>query len=373
VPAPTASRIAALTGLRAVAALAVCVSHAAFWAGDFTPDTKGAIYARLETAVPFFFALSGFLLIRPWLLRADTPSAPPPDLRRYLGHRAWRVLPAYWTTVTVVYLIYLWRPDVARSGHGWDGYLRHLAFLQIYGVGHVHTGLPQTWSLCVEVVFYLALPLLGAALVWCARRGLPRPTVPVALFLVSLGWVAFVCATGAFGKTSRSWPPSYAMCLAAGMFVAMLVGRVRWRRRHGLACSAAAIAAFAVLLTPVAGPLDLAQPNALQGSLKLGLEALVAGLLVALFALGPGTSVASRALGGRVMVWLGEISYEYFLLHVMVMDVVVLNIFGWSLFRGHTWPIVVVTSLITVPLAWALHAGVERLHAAVRVTVGARR
>ena len=193
-------RIAALTGMRGIAALAVCVSHAAFWAGDFTPNAKGAIYARLETAVPFFFALSGFLLIRPWLARADAVAAggagttntaggagttstaggddSPPDLRRYFGHRGWRVLPAYWATVTVVYLIYLWRPDPATSGHGWGGYLRHLAFVQIYGIGHVHTGLPQTWSLCVEVVFYLLLPLLGAGLVYCARRGLPRPTVP---------------------------------------------------------------------------------------------------------------------------------------------------------------------------------------------------
>lgn len=352
------NRIPALTGLRAVAALGVCITHAAFWAGDFRPDAIGAFYARLETAVPVFFALSGFLLVRPWLSagsdgapRPAGQARPAPDVRRYFAGRAWRILPAYWTVVTVVYVIYIWRPDVSPHGQGFGGYLRHLVFVQIYGVGHVHTGLTQMWSMCVEVAFYLVLPLLAMA---AARY---RWRVPAAMVVLSVGWLLLVTATEVFGKTARSWPPGFAAAFAAGIFAALYADRIRLPRWTLLLTAAAA---YGVLLTPLAGPIDLSLPTPLQGVTKFLLEALIGGLLVGAFATG-----RSRVLGSRVMEWLGSISYEYFLLHVMVMEVVVLDIFGWSLFTGRTWPIVAVTTVITVPLAWALHAGSERLRAAV--------
>nr|WP_083773749.1 acyltransferase [Tsukamurella paurometabola] len=343
----------ALTGLRASAAFAVCVTHAAFWAGDFTPDAWGAAYARLETAVPVFFALSGYLLVRPWL----TGTA---DVRRYFAHRAWRILPAYWAVVTAVYLIYMWRSDPSDSGHGWGGYLRNMLFVQVYGVGHVHTGLAQMWSMCVEVAFYLVLPLIGIALV---RRAPRSWVVPAAMTALTAGWVALVTATELFGKTARTWPPSYAAAFAAGITVALFADRVHWTPLRRRALLAAAMLSYAVLLTPLAGPIDLALPNPGQGVLKYLLEALIGGVLVAWAASGP-----SRVLASRPMVWLGGISYEFFLIHVMVMDVVVLDLFGWSLFQGSTGPIAVVTTVLTVPLAWLLHTAVERLRRATRAT-----
>ncbi|AUN38993.1 acyltransferase family protein [Tsukamurella tyrosinosolvens] len=350
-PASRSGHVPALTGLRALAAFGVCVTHAAFWGGDFTPDALGAAYARLETAVPVFFALSGFLLVRPWI-RARAGGTPP-DVRRYAVSRAWRILPAYWAVVTVVYVIYLWRPDGSPHGHGWGDYLRHLSFTQIYGVGHVHTGLTQMWSMCVEVAFYLALPLLGLWLLRARRAW----TVPAAMVALSVGWLVLVTATEVFGKTARSWPPGFAAAFAAGMAVALLVDRVRLPRWPLLL---AAAVAYGVLLTPLAGPIDLRLPTPAQGVTKFLLEALIGGLLVAAFATGP-----SRVLGSRPMVWLGSISYEFFLIHVIVMEFVVLDLFGWSLFTGSTWPIVVVTTAITIVLSWGLHVGVERFRAAV--------
>ncbi|MCS3781409.1 peptidoglycan/LPS O-acetylase OafA/YrhL [Tsukamurella ocularis] len=339
----------------------MCVTHAAFWGGDFTPDALGAAYARLETAVPVFFALSGFLLVRPWI-RARAGGAPP-DVRRYLVARAWRVVPGYWVVVTVVYLIYLWRPDGSPHGHGWVAYLRHLTFTQIYSVGYVHTGLTQMWSMCVEVAFYLALPLLGLWLMRTRRAW----TVPAVMVAVSAAWLVLATATEIFGKTARSWPPAFAAAFAAGIVVALLVDRVRLPR---LPLLLAAAVAYAVLLTPLAGPIDLRLPTPAQGVTKFLLEALIGGLLVAAFATGP-----SRALGSRPMVWLGSISYEFFLIHVIVMEFVVLDLFGWSLFEGSTWTIVAVTTAITIVLAWGLHVGVERFRAAVTqrpAAVGAR-
>src|SRR5699024_11002297 len=102
-PAPVRHHVAALTGLRAIAALAVAGTHAFFWTGGYTDDTVGRFGARLEIGVALFFALSGYLLTRPWVraaVRAGPGRARLPGTAEYLRRRARRILPAYWVTVT---------------------------------------------------------------------------------------------------------------------------------------------------------------------------------------------------------------------------------------------------------------------------------
>jgi peptidoglycan/LPS O-acetylase OafA/YrhL len=55
------------------------------------------------------------------------------------------------------------------------------------------------------------------------------------------------------------------------------------------------------------------------------------------------------------MVWLGEISYEIFLLHVVVMAVLMNLVLRWSLFTGSLAGLYVTTLAVTIPWAWALH------------------
>ena len=56
------SRVSALTGLRAVAALLVVGTHAAFATGKLTHGYAGAIYAHLEVGVAIFFVTIGLML-----------------------------------------------------------------------------------------------------------------------------------------------------------------------------------------------------------------------------------------------------------------------------------------------------------------------
>ncbi len=58
-------RVASLTGIRAVAALLVVGTHAAYTTGKYTHGYWGLVGARMEIGVPIFFVLSGFLLFRP--------------------------------------------------------------------------------------------------------------------------------------------------------------------------------------------------------------------------------------------------------------------------------------------------------------------
>ncbi|MBJ7401387.1 acyltransferase, partial [Mycolicibacterium sp.] len=147
-------RVPSLTGVRALAAMLVVATHAAYTTGKYTHGYLGLMLSRMEIGVSIFFVLSGFLLFGPWV-RAVASGAPAPSLRRYARHRVRRIMPAYVVTVLAAYLIYHFRDAGPNPGHSWNGLLRNLTLTQIYTDGymfsHLHQGLTQMWSLAVEV------------------------------------------------------------------------------------------------------------------------------------------------------------------------------------------------------------------------------
>ena len=76
-------RVASLTGIRAVAALLVVATHAAYTTGKYIEGYFGLVCARMEMGVPIFFVLSGYLLFRPWVKSIATrrPGSVGPPLR----------------------------------------------------------------------------------------------------------------------------------------------------------------------------------------------------------------------------------------------------------------------------------------------------
>ena len=78
--------------------------------------------------------------------------------RPLLPAAALRILPAYWFALTVL-------ADLARASTGvfTGDWWRYYFFLQLYDGDTLTQGIPVTWTLCVEVTFYLALPLWAAA------------------------------------------------------------------------------------------------------------------------------------------------------------------------------------------------------------------
>src|SRR3954465_11929903 len=99
-----AERVASLTGIRAIAAILVLATHAAYTTGKYTHGYVGLVQARMEIGVPIFFVLSGFLLFRPWVKAAAT-GGDWPSVRRYGWHRVRRIMPAYAVTVVGAYVL----------------------------------------------------------------------------------------------------------------------------------------------------------------------------------------------------------------------------------------------------------------------------
>ena len=362
------SHIAALTGLRAVAALLVVGTHAAFVTGKLNHGYLGAMAARLEIGVAIFFALSGFLLFRPWVTAAaagsDAPSA-----ARYAHRRLRRVMPAYLATVLLAYGVYSVFSSGPNPGQSLAGLLRHLTLTQIYTdnylMTHLHRGLSQTWSLAVEMAFYAVLPLLAYLLVvvLCGDRWRPARLLAglAGLAAISLGWQVVLVTTDWLPNSAGMWLPAHLASFAVGMGLAVLA-------EAGVRCPATvtlplAFGAFLLVSTPVAGAVAMGPVRVWEPLIKTVLYAAVAALAVSAAGLDD-RGLADRVLASRPMVWLGEISYEIFLLHVLVMAVVLGEVLRWPLFTGSMAGLFAATLAVTLPLAWLLRRLTARVYLA---------
>jgi peptidoglycan/LPS O-acetylase OafA/YrhL len=352
-------RVASLTGIRAVAALTVVGTHAAYTTGKYTHGYWGLVGSRLEIGVPIFFVLSGFLLFRPWV-RAAATGGPPPSLSRYARHRVRRIMPAYLITVLFAYVLYHFREAGPNPGHSWLGLARNLTLTQIYCNGYLgkylHQGLTQMWSLAVEASFYVLLPLLAYVLLVliCKRQWQPNVALGAlaGLMLISPAWLILVHTDHWFPDGARLWLPTYLAWFLAGMALAVL--QAMGVRCYAFMAIPLAIISYFIASTPIAGAPTTSPASLSQALVKTGFYAAIAALAVAPLALGDQGWYA-RLLATRPMVWLGEISYEIFLIHLITMEFAMDYVVGAHVYTGSMLYLFVATLALTIPLAWLLH------------------
>ena len=341
------AHLASIDGLRATAALAVLIYHVWRYGtpGDEVQFAGVAPLMRLlPMAVVLFFALSGFLLYRPFCASVLN-GVPPPALGRYARARARRILPAYWVVLllvggvlgatsisgTPVTVGYLWsRPGLTVAD---------VLLVQNYHPASVYSGIGPAWSLVVEVAFYLALPLLALFGRAVAGSSFERPrrlwgAVAPALLMLTIGGASKLFEF-AVGDSLGSWnsvllvSPAYAADLFAyGMLTAVLAvevdaGRLslpsKWR---GAVLSGAMALVTAAL---IAVELRVVPRAIFETAIGLA-SALVLGAVV-LEPSGGGTRLRA-ALGWRPLSALGLASYSLYLWHEPLVHLLAAR--GWA-------------------------------------------
>jgi peptidoglycan/LPS O-acetylase OafA/YrhL len=141
-----------LDGLRAIAVLAVIVSHNGF-------TTLNKIVPLGRFGVQLFFVLSGFLITGILLdcrERVETKGAQNGMvLRRFYIRRALRIAPLYYVTIVVTWLLNI---DNSRSLVWYNAFYLSNFYSVFQGTNQYISG--HFWSLAVEEQFYLFWPIV---------------------------------------------------------------------------------------------------------------------------------------------------------------------------------------------------------------------
>jgi peptidoglycan/LPS O-acetylase OafA/YrhL len=347
----------ALNAVRAAGALMVVFTHAAFNTGRINDGWIGAALARFDFGVTLFFVLSGFLLSRPWF-RAAALGRQEPSARHYFWKRALRILPLYWVVVVTAFLV-----DPANKGATWQDWVSHLTLTQLYRHHLLASSLTQMWSLCTEVAFYLLLPLICIALTGRRPTSLRLTRVLVGaglLTLAGLAWQIVVAQIPGFRAHYAQWLPGFLPWFMVGLaFAAVSASLAVQPRNHVLervgadltGCWILAAAVFAIACSPVAGPRLLLTPDGWQAGAKVVLYGVAGAFLVLPLVFGPERDGRlRRQLCGPVPVWLGDISYGIFAIHMIVLNLV-FRALDLAVFTGRFLTVALLTTAITVVLA----------------------
>ena len=316
-----AGRFPLFDSLRAIAALSVLVFHAAFV--SLVPNTDSFVRpytAHLDVGVTVFFLISGFLLYRPFL--RGKYSVPAYAWRRFL-----RIVPAYWVALTVIAIWFGFHETFPAGGEP-----LYYAFGQIYSGPRAPWGIPQAWTLCVEVTFYAFLPLWALG---TRRLGFRQQLLALAgLWVASLAykvWALEQTSPSNLAAAPYLQPlPNYLDQFAIGMALAVL--SVRWEeqgqlpravefvRRHDWIPWLGAVVAFWVVSTRIGFTGKFSQhPSRKMFLGKHELYSLVAlGLILPAIFSEPGRGFAGRVLANRVLAYIGLISYGMYLYHLAV-------------------------------------------------------
>ena len=336
------TRYRLIDGLRGLAALLVLLSHVGFWTGADGLDVSGGLLARGDSGVAVFFAISAFLLLRPWIA-AGSGVAGSPSVEVYAVRRAARIVPAYLIALVAVLVV----AGTAGAVGGPDGVggagkvVAHLLLVQGYA-DTSYQSFSQTWSLTTEVTFYFLVPLIGTALGRLLRRS-ARSAYGVLGCIVVAG-VAIQALVAVWTQHSPTTHAGvlgtsvlgHAAWFAAGaaLAVAVLRGDLQRLREIGVGTwLGAAAVVYVIASSGMAGPRDLHAPTVGQAMCKEALYTLLAALLLLAAVRGPSdarwTAIAQSSVNRR----LGDISYGVFLWHVLVLQVIYLAS-GWALFTG---------------------------------------
>ncbi len=308
-----AKRTASLDGLRGLAALTVFTHHV--WGhqlgGKTTPpmtDMWSVAGTQLRLGLFLFFILTGFLLYRGFLrhLREGTR----PDFGGYLRRRAARILPAYYVAV-VAAIVIVALVDV-RGLPPLDQLPLFAVFAQNFSNDTFLTVDSPTWTLCVELGFYLLLPLIVAGLLRLRAGWRFQAGALAAMFAAGLLWRALGDAIGAgvvWDNMLPAWLPYFALGMGVALWLEYGRPRALGARRTGLIAAGAAlvVVANAALLGALRGNSVMHYVSNLPAGAAF---AVLTGLALV------GSGIAVRWMHTRWLAGLGIVSYGFYLWHM---------------------------------------------------------
>ncbi|MGC5345216.1 acyltransferase family protein [Streptomyces sp. DT171] len=348
------SRLPSLTGMRFVAAVMVFFFHSSLTTepplNPFS-GTASDIYHSVFTktgwiGVSFFFILSGFVLT--YSAKADdTP-------RRFMRRRLVKLYPNHVVSWALAMVLF------AGATATWRQWLPNLLLVQTW-IPRYDTFLsinPPSWSLSCEVIFYLSFPLLhrwikkiDPARLWAWAAGV----VAVVTLIPAVAYVALPDGTMSNGFPVSDWqywvvymlPPVRTLEFVLGILMARIVLSGRWINLRLLPAAALLVVGYAVA-------------NVVPWLFSLNAAALIPLALLIPAAATTDLSGRRSPFRGRVMLWLGEVSFAFYMVHGVVM-IYFRSLLGYTELYSTPVGIGVIALYmgLSLAVAWLLHTVVE--------------
>lgn len=344
-------RYPALTGIRAFGAIAVFFAHF-----PLRPD-----WHIIINVMAFFYALSGFLIVRIYHEQAEVRSA---WLSKYFVNRFARIYPVYFLLLTVAICL---QPDPRPEVLVTNYTLTHALFYPSRII------LQPSWSLTVEECFYALAPIF---MILARRRGFAAAfalgaTLLAAALVVSeldirfLHTPLFVFSTTFFGHFAEFF---------AGVWLALHVTRLeRAGALHikGNKLTLAGLAAVSVLCLAMVLIYRHPPPHAAAAIVIINNFLIPAPIALLYCGLIREDTVLSRALSCGLSRLLGRSSYSFYLMHMLVIDYLSAPLL--RALPGYRPGVVLVTFAVTWVLGIALYLCYEEpMSLAIRRSVTLR-
>lgn len=334
--------IPALTSIRFLAALIVFLHHylllsdtvldgATFVASrHFGENPRDSILYVLmyegRYGVSLFFVLSGFLLTARYYETIHRKIG----FKTYWIKRFARIMPLYWTICAATFVYAFTR------GRDLEHYLVYFTLTQSFFSDLMFHGVETAWSLTVEETFYLSLPLLIILFraVWKDRRSIWTNAVAISVLLVILTGVYWqagmllhglnkngtITLWGFMGKIGEI--RAYTIFgrffdFAAGCVLGMVYYKSRnpLLEKRWLPDLSIALALVGILVTSYHIHF-LGGPEGRLGWWLLMINAFLSAAII--YFVCSNKSVIARVLSWRPFVYLGLISYSFYLVHKIV-------------------------------------------------------
>lgn len=301
-------RVYTIDYLRGILALLVMVYHYSIWEKLFTPDAASALTRNALYGVSLFFIISGFSLTLSYYRKFERFDAP--LLKDYFFKRFARIYPLYWLVVALFLLALL------VGGKTLPPMEQILLNLTVSFVlfGH-HTGFTAgSWSIGMEIAFYLLLPLA----LYAVRKA--KKTASAALLILALSALG-ISAFGMFDspETAEYWPIYMNPVNHVYFFLFGILGGVLYLEKSSFFALPKRTVWFligATALTAVFYPVEGGIVALIYETDRLILSAVALILFYLFTALNP--HVAHQSPTAKAFERFGNISYTLYLLHPVV-------------------------------------------------------
>ena len=303
-----------LTGLRFLAAFYVFVFHM-YIHGYYKNFPRGveAIVGQGALGVNVFFVLSGFLLAYSHLKDfSDERFQGVGYFRRFLAKSLARIYPVYFVGMLLFLLV----------SFGLNFVPAKLPLIVVLNIFMLHSWVPSlamewygggSWSISTEMFFYLTFPLLMPLLVRIKTANTLFLLLSITIVLAAIPgiWYNYTC-TDDLTKFALvyNFPLARAPEFIAGMFTGLLVLRFGWR-----------VPVWGALLALGMTCIYLAFFGFRLGGYVVHNWAVLPTivLLLGCLAYSP-PSFVFNWLGSRIMVYLGRVSYSFYIIQIVLLD-----------------------------------------------------